>query len=59
MYEFFENGIRGGCAFVNKHHLKRNVPENQSFGGYSQRTELLYVDAVALQITILFNYIYI
>jgi len=53
MYTFFEKGIRGGCAFVNEHHIKRNVPNEKEFDSSQPRTEMLYIDAVTLNINYL------
>jgi len=47
MYEFFESGIRGGCSFVNKHHIKRNVIGEDDYDEALPRTEMLYIDAVS------------
>ena len=46
MYEFFEAGIRGGMTFVNRHHLKRNSPDdNEEYDASKAWVELLYIDA--------------
>lgn len=44
-YEFFERGIRGGCTFVNKHHLQRNSPDDEDYDPNQPHNELLYIDA--------------
>src|SRR5277367_3239789 len=33
MYEFFEQGIKGGMSFVNTHHVKANNPETGDLNG--------------------------
>ena len=45
MYEFFESGVRGGMTFINRHHLKRNSPDDQDYDTSSTHVELLYIDA--------------
>jgi len=47
MYQFFENGIRGGSSFVNKHHIRRYVEGEDDFDSALPRTEMLYIDAVS------------
>ena len=45
MYECFEAGLRGGMTFVNRHHLRRNSPDDEDFDPSLPHTELLYIDA--------------
>ena len=45
MYEFFESGVRGGMTFTNKHHVKRNVPDEEDYDLAKPHTEMLYIDA--------------
>jgi hypothetical protein len=46
MYNFFENGIRGGVVFVNKHHVATNHPSvPETYNANKKHCELLYVDA--------------
>lgn len=46
MYEYFEAGIRGGMTFVNRHHLKRNSPDDgPDYDAKLPHVELLYIDA--------------
>jgi hypothetical protein len=45
MYVFYEGGCRGGCAFVNKHYVERNSPDDDDYNPAKAHTELLYIDA--------------
>ena len=47
MYCFVEKGIRGGCTFINKHHIKLNNEEldKESFRSNINNTEMFYCDA--------------
>lgn len=46
-YEYVESGIRGGCSFVNKHHLKLNSSKicPDKFNPSRPVREMFYVDA--------------
>ena len=46
-YEYVESGIRGGCTFVNKHHIMINSEElyPDEYNPSSAQREMMYVDA--------------